>query len=463
MFLVTTNSASEAVVGSLPWAVAQANSNPGFDHIRFALPTSQLLISLGANSLVITDQIHIDGESQGITIIGTRNYDVPSATTSTIFTLTADPITGRTSSGSTIERLTLSHAGEAIIAIENGSHGNWIKENQIGFYESSPGQRQDTKQVFSPGDPRVSLYGSFYPMGIRLIDSRENILLRNQIEGTYFGITFHGTSVGNSVSFNTIQRQEFDGILLRGQSRDNWLGPYNTISLNGRNGISLAGPGVTGNLVHRNSIGLDETASHAAGNGFSRFFGIETGYGITLTAGATANVIGHPIHGGNWIGANHGGGIAVGLTQTASIYGSIFLNDFSGVQGGPASGNWVESNVIGMNWSQSAVVGSQNHGIVISGSWYTTIRGNAIAGHQDHGVLLGGRDFNPFNPETTESSVITGNWIGVSAWGTEFRNQDFGLVALPGANYNYLAGNVHWPSGLIGSFFVDPNTVGNQI
>jgi hypothetical protein len=467
VFVVTTNVDDAATAGSLRWAVAQANANPGLDYINFNLPFEKTLIQLTGSGLRITDQIVIDGRTTSgeevgpVTIIGTRQSESPSLSTTTLISLTRDLLTERTSSGSTIRGLKLSHAGDAIISIESGSNGNWILNNVIGYYLDAAGTRRETKQVFTPGTPRFPMFGIYYPFGVRVVDSNQNVIRQNRLEGTFFGVTFNGVSIGNDVSMNAIERQEIDGILVRGQAQYNWFG-YNLISNNGRNGISMSGSQVRGNLAFKNAIGLDWTCSTASGNGSGSTLVIESGNGVYLAGGATGNAIGHPNHGGNWISANKGGGVTLGLTQSALIFGQVFLSYFSGVEGGPASGNWVENNVIGFNWNQTAIVGVQNQGIVVSGSWYTTIRGNAIGGHPQHGILMGARDFNNTNPEKTESSVVTGNWIGVNVAGVDFVNGGFGIVAMPGANYNYLAGNALRPNWL-GPSFIDPNTVGNVI
>src|SRR5262249_6287810 len=150
---------------------------------------------------------------------------------------------------------------------------------------------------------------------------------------------------------------------------------------------------------------------------------------------ATGNAIGGPA-GGNIISGNNLGAVSLG----------------TGGWGG-ASGNWVQYNIFGLNSSQSAVVGSQDGGIIIQlESHANVVQGNAIAGHVHNGIVVA----------NSISNYIQGNWIGESSSLTTFANGGFGIYLLPGASYNFLVSN-NFGTNTLGSLYVDPAAVGNVI
>src|SRR6476646_6843936 len=63
-YTVTTTSGSPFTSGSLPWAVAQANSHAGLDFINFNIAGGGIRVITISTTLYLNDQVVIDGFSQ---------------------------------------------------------------------------------------------------------------------------------------------------------------------------------------------------------------------------------------------------------------------------------------------------------------------------------------------------------------------------------------------------------------
>lgn len=94
------------------------------------------------------------------------------------------------------------------------------------------------------------------------------------------GISFQTGSSGNTLTNNTLQNNDGDGLLIADGSQDNVIGPANTITGNSGDGIEVNGTTSTGNTITENSI---------ANNGD---LGININYG---TASAGNNNIDAPV------------------------------------------------------------------------------------------------------------------------------------------------------------------------
>lgn len=437
-YTVTNTSADVNTAGSLPWAVRQANyTTKGLDFINFDLPSAGPKLITINETLFINDHTVISGKSQPgyagspvVTIRGGAN--VP-----TVFLLQNDPSQGTTSSGSTIEGLAISSYTSNAVTIFSASSGNWIQDNWLGF-DQADGTVRLTTSVFAPPDR--------FPAGVG-IQSSFNVVRGNTISGVFNGVNFGedigGTWTGTEYKTNSVANNRIgtdpdgqttagygnlsDGIFLGAGARENFLGPGNVLSGNDSAGIELLHPSVRRNVIFRNAIGTNARGDAALGNGE---------LGVLIANGANANAVGGPF-GGNFIAANRLGGVAIG---TAAF--------------GGASGNYVQSNVIGLNGAQTGVLGVQNVGITIdSGSRSNVVEANAIAGHEVHGILMA----------NTQSNFISGNWIGRASNSTlRFRNKSFGVALLAGASFNFVVSNA-FGDNTNGPLFVDQAAVGNVL
>jgi hypothetical protein len=418
VYTVTNTSGSAAMVGSLPWAVQQANyATPGFDKIVFNLPgAGPFTITLTA-TLYINDQVVIDGSTQAgwspthevVWLEGGAN--VPS-----LLLLQNDPGVGRTSSGSTIKGLGLVRYTSNAITIMPGSQGNWIQYNQIGFRPNGAGVTRNT----ATGLPNATT-----ARGIGLASSY-NVIRYNTISGVDNGITIGLASmVGapyktNSITLNNIGTDPTgtitsgygntgDGIFLGEGASENFLGPDNVLSGNGSAGVELFDSSNHGNVIFRNYIGLDVTGRVKLGNGE---------LGVLLTRGAYYNAIGGPF-GGNYIVGNTYGGISIGQSMW-----------------GPSSSNWVQNNTIGLNVDGAAMGGQQVGVSVNSGSRLNTIQNNVIGGESQHAVIVG----DP-SPQGSTSNAVLNNFLGRTSTGATATNGGFAVMFL-NAGYNYMMDNL---------------------
>jgi len=416
-FTVINNSPDAAVPGSLAFAVKQANTTPGLDFINFNLPSGQQTINL-SGPLSLTDQVVIDGTSQP-GFAGTPLVVINGSTSAdNLFRLVANTTTGTTSSGSTIQGLDFGAFRLSAIYIGPSSTGNFIQRNYIGFSPASGGGVQLQSQTTGFGAAE----------GV-IIQSSFNTIRGNTISGVYDGVEI-GEGVGgtpsgtvyltNSISQNFIGTDPTgvtitgygnlgDGILLGGGAQQNFLGPDNVLSGHSNSGVRMIGASVTGNVVFRDVIGLNasKTAALAPTAGGTFLNGAtRNGFGVLLAEGANGNAVGGPF-GGNFIAGNSLGGVVIGTP-------------FAGL--GAANGNFVQNNVIGLNGDQSAGVGTEAIGVQIAaGSTRNVVQANVLANQTLHGVLI----------SNSQTNNISGNWIGQSAFGINFRNAAFGVALLP--------------------------------
>ena len=133
-------------------------------------------------------------------------------------------------------------------------------------------------------------------------------------------------------------------------------------------------------------IGLDQTGTQALHN---------SGAGVLVDNGSTANTIGGPVAGGrNFIAGN-----AEGVLVTGSATG----------------GTVIAGNLIGTSVEGNAAVGNATAGISLTGGTGTTIGGtttlarNIISGNLGDGVDIG---------SGVTSTVVLGDYIGTDQTGT---------------------------------------------
>jgi hypothetical protein len=434
---VTNTSGNQGVVGSLPWAVFQANYfSPGFDEIKFNIPGAGPHIINLSSTLYINSQMNINGNSQpGYN--GSRPLIAVhgGATVPSLFLLQNDPAQGTTSSGSTIQGLSMAFYTANAITIFSGSQGNWIQDNWIGFYRDNAGNVTQNRSQFN-FTAGVGIQSSFNTIRNNTINGVYNgIVMGEAIEGSWSGTVYKTNSIQiNRIGVDptgtsgTNYGNTSDGIFLGHGARENFLGPDNVLSNNSSAAIEMLSSSNIGNVVFRSKIGTDITGNVAIGNGE---------LGVLVANGAAGNAIGGPF-GGNVISGNGLGGVALGTSQYPN-----------------AQGNWVQYNLIGTNAAQTAKLGNQGTGLSVeSGAANNVIQGNVIAGHTIHGITM----------RSTQGNFINGNWIGMNAagFGTGFENLGFGVALLTGANFNFVVGNVFGINNL-GTIFVDPNAFSNAI
>lgn len=156
------------------------------------------------------------------------------------------------------------------------------------------------------------------------------------------GAIIQGNYIGTDASGAEPLGNEVDGIILFGNTTDNWIGgpgaaARNVISANGEDGVNISGRGTANNVVQGNFIGTDAQGRAALGNGSA---------GVVLELGTTLNLIGGAEPGaGNVISANEGAGVVIADAGT--------------------SGNRVQGNLIGTDATGRAPLGNAADGVAL--------------------------------------------------------------------------------------------------
>lgn len=317
-------------------------------------------------------------------------------------------------SGNQFQGLTLSGSG---------TRGNVVAGNFIGLDPTGTAARPN-------GWAGVDLFSGATENTI----GGTNAASRNVISGNGFqGValsgegTEHNHIAGNVIGLNASGAAPLPngwaGLDLWDGARANVLGPANVIAGNGGQGVALSGVGTTANLVGGNWIGLAANGTTAAPNGWC---------GLTIYAGATANVVGGSPEQRNVISGNAGQGVVLADEGTAE---NVIAGNFIGVA---PSGSFAIPN----GWSGVELFGGAADNLIGGGVG----RRNIIAGNGNFGVLLSGAGTernliqgNTIGMDATGANPLPNAWAGVELYGGACSNQ-IGGVTLGSANL--IAGNL---------------------
>ncbi len=310
-------------------------------------------------------------------------------------------------------------------------------------------------------------------------------------ENDSYGIQLDGVgTTGNLVQGNTIGLNQAGDAILGNAGHGVWItngatsntiggtvaGAKNYISGNTGSGVFMdAGAGI--NTVSGNTIGLGSDGLTDLGN---TSHGVFTNSGNNTIGGTTVNernvISGNAGHGvylatggdtntilGNYIGLDEGGTIALGNSMngiliesasniiggtTAGARNVISGNTSTGITINSANSNTVQGNYIGTNAAGTVILGSTAIGIDVGSSNNTILGGttgttpggaatgaaNVIAGHTTSDIEL----------DTSDSTIIQGNYIGVNAAGTTALNggsTDYGIRVLTGSDTTTVGGS----------------------
>jgi titin len=237
----------------------------------------------------------------------------------------------------------------------------------------------------------------------------------NVIQGNFIGTDTTGAIARGNGSFGIWVGSS--GNRIGGSKSAN----LNVISGNNDNGIYING---SSNVVQGNCIGINAAGTGALNNRFS---------GILINGGG-GNLIGGPGGARNFISGNRGSG--------------IFLN------GAAASQNVISNNYIGTDVSGGLVISNTDDGITVSGAPSNAILGNVISGNGTNGVFLSGAG--------TAGNIVAGNRIGTDAAGKlALGNNNAGVTVTGAGNFigpsNVISGNLH--DGII----LTSHASGNQV
>jgi titin len=455
-FLVDTT--NDAGPGSLRQAILDANAHPGTDTIAFAIgdggvQTIQPLSPLPA----ITDRVVIDGTTQPgfngsplIELDGSRagpgadglNIEADYCTVQGLvihsfddagITLTGaslivgsyigTDVTGTLAMGngdgirimgrfnqiggpSPGDRNLVSgnvYEGIAVQGDDNQIEGNYIGTDATGGAALGNGQDGVAvhgvgNQIGSPDLGARNLISGNGGAGVVIFGGNKSRSHDNLVDGNLIGTDSTGTrGLGNA-----------QGVCLCAPNAASNQVSGNLISGNREEGIDIQGDG---NLVSRNTIGIDQTGSQALGNGI--------GVRIEDDEPWTNNVIGGVL-GPNTISGNRGPGVVV-----------------AGVS------NSVQGNRIGTDATGTRAVGNAGSGVVIGTDASVTSTSNNVIG----GTLPGDRNIVSGNGADGidllqgDDNLVEGNYIGTDITGTTALGNRYEGVEIDTGSNNVIGGS----------------------
>ncbi|MEO1528811.1 MAG: LamG-like jellyroll fold domain-containing protein, partial [Planctomycetota bacterium] len=389
-----TNTLDDGSVGSLRWAIQQANANAGADTIDFNIAGSGTQVINLSSQLDITDQVTIDGTTQAGWTEGSFLPIVIDGGSSGInglnFTATAD--------GSEIRGLVIRDFTFVAVEIADEADNITVAGNWFGQFNSDGSDASDGEQSWIGIRSR----------GDNVVIGGTTVANRNVFSGDDYGVIVRGTSTGTTVSGNyfgtaidgnSVLGDSRYGILLQDDATGNTFGGATSARANVLVGssvytITAGGEGVDGNTFQNNIIGASADRSTQLD------FNTGTASGIYITGGGDNNQIID-----NLIVGSASAGIeldASGVSDGTIIQGNIIGTDATGTQnwgvgetgilienatnttiGGIGAG---DGNVIAYSGRVDANLGV---GIAIQdGGSGNTIRGNSIYGNSIQGIDL---------------------------------------------------------------------------
>lgn len=401
-FNVTSTTDSGA--GSLRQAILNANTTPGANLITFQISGGKpYTINLASALPAVTNTVTIDATTQtgysnapvvelngtgaGSGSVGLQFAAAAPFSTVRGLVINRFPAQGIVLSGASniVQGNFIGTDTNGLVARANGSYGIWVKSagNLIGGLNPTNGN------LISGGNDT----------GIYLSSASGNA-----VQGNLIGVTISGSnSLGNVNS--GIMLDFSSGNLIGGTN----AAARNITSGNGVSGIYLNGSGATGNIIQGNYVGVGISGSTVVSN---------AGSGITLS-GAPGNLIGGTnAVGGNLISGNGQAGILLSGTGAAN--------------------NSLCGNLIGTDATGKSALANRLAGVSISGGVANQIggtnnAGNVISGNSQDGIFLSGG---------AAGNLVQGNFIGLSAAGTNAVRNGFNGISLNGAVSNTIGGTV---------------------
>ena len=331
------------------------------------------------------------------------------------------------------------------VEIASEANGNMVEGNYVGVNASGTSALPNEASG-------VSIYQGAYDNTVGgTVAGSGNVISGNAAHGVY--ISDYGTNV-NVVEGNVIGTDytgtnavpNYVGVLVQNDASDNTIGgittagtPSNVISGNNWDGVEIT-TGATGNMVEGDYIGVNASGSSALPNKAS---------GVSLYDGSQDNTIGGSVAGsGNVLSGNVDNGVYIGTGDT--------------------SGNMIEGNDIGTDWTGSYAMPNSVGVMITNGATQNTIGGtmpgtaNVISGNMSDGVQIEGSG--------TSGNMVEGNYIGLTATGTSgVGNWGNGVSVFDGASDNTIGGtaigsaNVISANGGDGVYLSDSGTAGNVV
>jgi hypothetical protein len=188
---------------------------------------------------------------------------------------------------------------------------------------------------------------------------------------------------------------------------------------------------------------------------------------LTITSTVTLDATTQPGYAGRPLiqidGANSGSGAGLVITSANCIVRGLVIDGFAGdgidISGAGASGNVIQDDYIGTDFTGTAAVANGGNGIGISGGATATLidGGNVISGNSGDGVLMSGAGVS--------GNIVANNYIGISLSGNaQLANGGNGVAVSGGATGNTIGrGNVISGNGGDGVLITGAGTSQNTV
>jgi len=424
-------STSDGGDGSLRQAILDANSNPGYDTIAFAVDSQFPTIQL-ANALPsITDPVSLDGTTQdgyaGVPIVWLDGGGLSFGDNGLVIATDNSLVRGLGVTG-------FSNYGSAAGILVEGD-GNAIRGNYIGLTAYGEGQCNDYGIILAG---QGNLVGGTNAADANVISDNymSGVLVEgagNRIEGNLIGLDPTGTWMAGNWMCGVEVGSTGD------VPASAWI-ENNVICGNWDDGVGF-GNNFGGSDVVNNRIGVDASGTLAMGN---------QGSGVSI--GTHADGAGGVNVRDNVISGNYGDGVRMANASDNVVSGNRIGVDASGLSTTDST-----DSTLGNYGNGVMIFGSSSDNRVGGDDWADR---NVIGGNSGDGIMVMG-----FGPGT--GNLVQGNFVGVGADGaTAIPNQADGVDILGSGNSvsgNVISGNAGWGLSIMGdSNTVQGNFVGTQ-
>ena len=448
-FTVTT--LNDAGIGSLRWAIDEANKQAGFDQIRFDSSLSGGTISLATDLAIIHDQVAIEGllnHSGGAAIAIDFNGHQGLI------------VQGEAASGSSLTGIALLDAGGDGLTLD--TDGVTVQSCLIGVgLDGTTAMGNQGHGIRITAASSNNLIGSLDPLtGIPLAQQVSNVISANGGDGILVQGGDHNTIANNRVGTSADGTADLGnqgrGIALTTRADHNRIGGIahsgndptkgdfqrpgqgNLISGNGAEGVLIC-EGSKHNALFGNFIGTDATGTSAISN---------AGDGVAI------------------INADHNDLIGTTRNQSPFIYYNVVSgNAGHGLRVHDSNHITIHANFFGLGSDNQTVVANGGDGARIEGTsrdiQYGGVipLGNVNAGNQGNGINV---------IDHVEDFITFNTFAGLTAFGGIAPNQKSGIrISSDGGSNkvrtNVMAGNVLHGLHITGKardLWVDPNIIG---
>jgi len=447
----TVSNLNDSGVGSLRWAIGEANQRSGFDQILVDSSLSGGTISLSSNLEIIRDAVAIQGllSESGLAAIAIDFNGHQGL----IFK-------GKTAAGSSLNGFALGNASGDGIVLD--ASRVTIQNNLIGVaLDGTTARGNEGHGITITNRSNNNLIGTLDPLtGVPLDQQRSNVISANGGSGINIEGGDHNrianNRIGTSADGSADLGNDGHGIRLWNGADHNRIGGAahagndptqgtfqrpgqgNLISGNTLNGV-LISDGSHNNRLLGNFIGTDAEGNSALGNG---------GDGVAI------------------IKANHNGLIGTTRNQSPFIYYNVVSgNGGNGLRVRDSDAITIHANFFGLGADNATIVANQGDGALIEG----TSRKIQYGGVIPLGNVNAGNEGNGINVTDHVRNFITFNtFAGLTAFGGIAPNQQSGIrISSDGGNNrvrtNVMAGNAQHGLHITGhahDIWVDPNIIG---